>query len=103
MTGITRRSAVCRRGTSRARRLGLAAFALGLAVLPAQAVTRQGSFQVRAFVVASCGLPVLPVSQYDMPASMACLTTPSFSPILPPPPRTLLQSDAGENILTFEF
>jgi len=103
MTGITRRSAVCRSGVSQARRLLVAAFAFGLAAMPAQAVTRQGSFQVRAFVVASCGISGFGASPDDALAGFACQTTPSFSPILPPPPRTLLQEDGGESILTVEF
>ena len=103
MTGITRRSAVCRSGVSQARRLLVAAFAFGFAVMPAQAVTRQGSFQVRAFVVASCGISGFGASLDGNLAGFACQTTPSFSPILPPPPRTILQRDEGESVLTVEF
>lgn len=103
MTGITRRSAVCRSGVSRARCLLVAAVALGLAALPAQAATRQGSFQVRAFVVASCGISGFGASLDGPLAGFACQPTPSFSPILPPPPRTVLQRDEGESVLTVEF
>lgn len=88
------------------RILCLTALALAAPLPPAHAVTRQSSFQVSAFVMASCALPVF-LTRTDMtamPMRIACGQAPAMSAILAPPPRTTLHTDeSGDTLLVMEF
>jgi len=87
-----------------AGRILLAALTALLCILPAQAATQQDSFQVRAFVVASCALPAFSHLPQGF-TGFSCLHAPSLSAILPQPPRMILDRDgaAGGPLLTVEF
>lgn len=82
------------------------ALALPVIILPARAVTQQSSFQVSAFVLASCALPAWTATPQDkaQPQFIACGHAPAMSPILASPPRAILYRDqTGDGVLTMEF
>jgi hypothetical protein len=74
-------------------------------VSPAYAVTQNGSFQVSAFVIASCALRATPALAVPGAARViACQQAPMMSPILAPPPRVILHRDESQSdVLIMEF